>query len=977
MHRTDRPRNPPSGSSTIGAADRSRIRTVLLALAVVLALAGAAPEARAQDRANNPGGDAAGFEAERMLASILRSAPGGIGVVVDRVIVQVNDYILQLTGYSRDELLGKSARIFYPTDEDYEYVGDEKYRQIAEKGTGTVETRWRTKDGAILDVILSSTPLDPDNLAAGVVFTVTDVTEKNRIARDLRSRTRDSLGAMAVFLTFLLVLIAALARTSYVRRRTAEALRRSEERFDLAMLAVNDGIWDWDIPSGRVFFDSRYYTLAGYEPDEFPHVFDEFIKRVHPEDVDLVLSEAKAHLAGQSEVFDVVFRFLRKDRTWMWIRGRGRGVEFDADGKFVRMIGTHTDINDRKQIEEQLRQANLVIENSPAVLFRWKAEEGWPTLMVSENVRQFGYSREELLSGTVSFAGLVFPEDLPRVGAEVRENSEMGLDRFVQEYRIVARDGSVRWVDDRTKVIRDADGRIQEYQGILIDITERKLVEADLERSLNFQSALLDAVPTAVFFKDREGRYQGCNKVFTEIMGVASEHLRGKTVQELWPGDMADTYHRKDLELMEAPVRQTYEYKVKDRNGTERPVIFTKDVFRDERGDVSGIVGAFLDITDRRRAEEELKALNETLEQRIRDRTRELDRMNSSLVSANAELQTTLETLHEAQDSLVQSEKLAALGQLIAGIAHELNTPLGAIVSSNHSMIQLIGTRLQDAARSLSGLSREVLDWFNSALKTALGAVPRTEEPADRYRKRKDLAARLSGSGLRPSARLLEAILDLGLEEGPSLIDLVRDHPDFEDAVDALDTLASIKSMSDIIAVAADKCSNVVSALLYYVRKEDTEESSFRVEIAKELESLLTLYTNKIKHSVRVEKDYRCPGFVKGNRNKLNQVWMNLVQNSLQAMEFRGSLGLTVEERDSMISVSVRDTGPGVPEHLRVKIFEPFFTTKQSGEGTGLGLDICRKIVEKHGGRIELESEPGNTVFRVLLPAWKEDEEKA
>ena len=795
-------------------------------------------------------------------------------------------------------------------------------------------------------------------------------------AQALHSQTRDSLVGMTVLLAFLLVLVGALARTSFVRRRTAEALRRSEERFDLAMLAVNDGIWDWDIPSGRVYFDSRYYTLAGYEPGEFPYVFDEFIRRVHPEDVDLVLSEAKAHLAGQSMVFDVVFRFLRKDRTWMWIRGRGRGVRFDAEGKIVRMIGTHTDVNDRKLVEEMLRQANLVIENSPAVLFRWKAEEGWPTFMVSENVAQFGYSREDLLSGKVLFASLVHPEDLARVGAEVAENSERGLDRFVQEYRILTLDGSVRWVDDRTKVIRDADGRIQEYQGILIDITERKLVEADLERSLNFQSALLDAVPTAVFFKDREGRYQGCNKVFTEIMGVSSEHLRGKTVQELWPGDMAETYHRKDLELMDAPVRQTYEYKVKDRNGTERPVIFSKDVFRDEQGKVAGIVGAFLDISERRRAEEDLKALNETLEQRIRDRTRELDKMNASLLRANEELQNTLETLHEAQDSLVQSEKLAALGKLIAGIAHELNTPLGAIISSNQSMIQLIGNRLQDASRALSGLSREVLDWFNSALKAALGAAPLPEEPAGRYRRRKDLEARLSGSGLRPSGRLLEAILDLRLEGDPAIPDLLRNHPDFKDAVDALDTLASMKTMSDVISIATEKCANVVSALLYYVRKEDAEDASFRVEIAKELESLLTLYANKMKHSVRVEKDYRCPGIVKGNRNKLNQVWMNLIQNSLQAMEFRGSLGLAVEERDAMISVSVKDSGPGVPEHLREKIFEPFFTTKESGEGTGLGLDICRKIVEKHGGRIELESEPGNTVFRVLLPAWKEDEEK-
>ena len=1322
-----------------------------MVLAAVLACGPAVPEIRAQVLQAVPGASASDFQAERLLSSILRSAPGGIGVVVDRVIVQVNDYILQLTGYSREELMGRSARVFYPTDEDYEYVGREKYRQISETGTGTVETRWITKDGKLLDVILSSTPLDASDLGEGVVFTVTDVTEKNRTARALRSRNRDFLLGMTIFLVLQLILIAALARTSSIRRRTAEELREkteeldryfsssldllciadtsgrflrlnpewekvlgypirelegrnfldfvhpedlpgtheavskldaqepilnftnrylckdgsyrwiewrsrpvgstiyaaarditdrldtedrlrlSEERFDLAMLAVNDGIWDWNVPSGAVYFDARYYTIAGYEPDEFPHKFEEFQNRVHPADLESVLAAAQAHLSGRTPVFDIEFRFLRKDGTWMWIRGRGKVVARDGDGNVLRMIGTHTDVTDkrvveeelrksrvtldlvlntipqsvfwkdrggrylgcnqafardvgledparilgktdydlpwtpedaeayraddrevaesgrpkrhiteplqkpdgirlwidttkvplwseagevvgvlgvyedvterklmeerlaestrmlndvidtipvrvfwkdrdgrylgcnrsfaedagkwrpedviglddfalawkdqaeayrtddltvvegdeakinyeepmtsgdgnkwlrtskiplkdsegrsygilgvyediteRRNMEEQLRQANLVVENSPAVLFRWKAEEGWPTLLVTENVAQFGYAREEFLSGDVPFASLVHPEDLLRVAQEVRSNTDQGLDRFEQIYRIVTRDGAVRWVDDRTKVIRDKNGGAVEYQGVLFDITERKQAEAELERSLNFQSALLDAVPTAVFYKDREGRYQGCNKVFTEIMGVASEEIRGKTVQELWPSDMAETYHLKDLELMAAPVRQAYEYRVKDRNGLERPVIFTKDVFRDERGEVAGIVGAFLDITERRRAEEELKALNETLEQRIRDRTRELDRMNSSLVKANEELQTTLETLHEAQDSLVQSEKLAALGQLIAGIAHELNTPLGAIVSSNQSMLQLIGSRLQDASRALAGLSREVLDWFNPALETALAAPPLPEEPAGRYRRRKALVLRLAEGGTPPSERLVEALLDLRLDEDPSIPGLVRDHPDFEEAVDALDTLASIKTMSDVISVAADKCSNVVSALLYYVRREDGEGGSSRVDVVRELESLLTLYTNKTKYGVRIEKEYRCPGSVRGNRNQLNQVWMNLIQNALQAMDFQGTLGLTVDKAETRIVVSVRDTGPGVPEHLRKKIFEPFFTTKKSGEGTGLGLDICRKIVERHGGRIELESEPGNTVFRVFLPEWEGPEE--
>ena len=117
---------------------------------------------------------------DQLLVTILKTAPTGIGMVENRVITSVNDYVLELTGYSRKELIGQSARMLYPTQEDFDYVGREKYRQISQKGTGSVETHWLRKDGVILDVILSSTPLDPKNLSAGVTFTVLDITQRKQ-----------------------------------------------------------------------------------------------------------------------------------------------------------------------------------------------------------------------------------------------------------------------------------------------------------------------------------------------------------------------------------------------------------------------------------------------------------------------------------------------------------------------------------------------------------------------------------------------------------------------------------------------------------------------------------------------------------------------------------------------------------------------------------------------------------------------------
>jgi PAS domain S-box-containing protein len=136
-------------------------------------------------------------ESQEHLQAIFRVAPTGIGVVRNRVLVRVNQRVCEMSGYTEEELLGRSARMLYPTQEDFDYVGREKYRQISEKGSGEVETRWLRKDGSIIDVLMASTPLDPGNLALGVTFTATDITERNSIQVKLRTANRDLLAATA------------------------------------------------------------------------------------------------------------------------------------------------------------------------------------------------------------------------------------------------------------------------------------------------------------------------------------------------------------------------------------------------------------------------------------------------------------------------------------------------------------------------------------------------------------------------------------------------------------------------------------------------------------------------------------------------------------------------------------------------------------------------------------------------------------
>lgn len=139
-------------------------------------------------------------------------------------------------------------------------------------------------------------------------------------------------------------------------------------------------------------------------------------------------------------------------------------------------------------------------------------------------------------------------------------------------------------------------------------------------------------------------------------------------------------------------------------------------------------------------------------------------------------------------------------------------------------------------------------------------------------------------------------------------------------------------------------------------------------DIRESVETVMTLYHNKIKRGVELTTDFKATPSIPCYPDELSQVWTNLIHNALQAMQFRGRLEISIFPENDNIIVAITDNGPGIPKEIQSRIFEPFFTTRARGEGSGLGLDICRKIVEKHKGAIQFDSEPGKTTFKVSLP---------
>jgi PAS domain S-box-containing protein len=254
----------------------------------------------------------------------------------------------------------------------------------------------------------------------------------------------------------------------------------------------------------------------------------------------------------------------------------------------------------QRRAEAQLRQANMVVENSPAVLFRWKAAEGWPVELVSSNVVRFGYSREELLSGAVSYSSMVHPDDLERVAAEVREYTSAGIDRFQQEYRFIARDGGVRWIDDRTVIERDKKGRVTHYQGIVLDITDRKKAEDELRLA---QYCIDNASISIVLFDG--DRIIKANDRMCRNLGYTAGELTGMTLFDIDPLITREKYLELARQIDEDGYNPPFEGWHRRKDGTVFPVELSSSRLSLEGRDL--VISFGQDITLRKKAEEALR----------------------------------------------------------------------------------------------------------------------------------------------------------------------------------------------------------------------------------------------------------------------------------------------------------------------------------------------------------------------------------
>lgn len=413
---------------------------------------------------------------------------------------------------------------------------------------------------------------------------------------------------------------------------------------------------------------------------------------------------------------------------------------------------------------------------------------------------------------------------------------------------------------------------------------------------------LIDNIPDFIYFKDRESRYLNGNDKFYLGLGAQSiEEIVGKSDYDFFDREVADRFREDEQQALQSGEPLSKEEASYDANGRPIHLHTTKSPILDsETGQVVGLVGISRDITEIKRAREELVA------------------QAANLKAQKEELSTTLEQLKQAQSKLVQSEKMASLGVLTAGIAHEINNPINFVYAGVNSM-----------AKDFEDVKRVVED---------MKALAQAPEPA-------------------AAIAQLEAL---------------RQDAGFDEAFEALEeTLKDIK-------LGATRISAIVAGLSKFSRmgKEDFQFAN----IHEEVESALVLLRNKYKSHIKIERDYAqrlpavecCPG-------KLSQAFMNILSNAIDAIDAKsegnagGVITIATRAQGDAVTLSIKDNGTGMSESVRSKIFDPFFTTKAVGKGIGLGMAITHSIIQDHEGQLAVETEEGDgSEFTLTLPVQHE-----
>ncbi len=423
-----------------------------------------------------------------------------------------------------------------------------------------------------------------------------------------------------------------------VAQRSA-SLQASEQRFALAMEATQDGLWDWNVTTGEVYYNPNYWRMLGYDPNELPSRLEAWADLIHPEDRARAISVNQDCIENRCQSFEVEFRLRTKDGGWKWVLGRGRAVERDAQGRALRMVGTHVDATARKLAEQTLEsetaRRRILFEQSPDGVLVIDPRSARFVEFNNAAHRQLGYSREEFAHLTI------FDLEAQETTVETRERIASVLRSGRADFETLqrTRQGEIRNVHVTAQVVNVQGQPV--YHCIWRDVTERKRALDALREERKLMETLLQSLPGIFYlYSYPELRLIRWNKNHETLLNFAPGEIDHRSIFD-WHPPEAKELVRQAVEVVMQQGQSTIESPLLAKEG--RPVPFLMTGVRLELNGQAYLMGVGMDLTARRRAEEEKEKL---------------------------------------QAQLTHSQKMESVGRLAGGVAHDFNNMLQAILGN-------------------------------------------------------------------------------------------------------------------------------------------------------------------------------------------------------------------------------------------------------------------------------------------------------
>jgi PAS domain S-box-containing protein len=432
-------------------------------------------------------------------------------------------------------------------------------------------------------------------------------------------------------------------------QRAEQALRDSEERFRVLFETMAQGVVYQNASGAITSANPAAEAILGLSLDQMQGrtSVDPRWRAVREDGTDFPGEEHPAMVALRTGkavhgVVMGVYHPQSADYRWLLIDAIPQFAAGDTQPSSV--YATFNDITARKRMELELADSHtrlkLALDAARAGVWEWNFHRH-EAIWSEKNYELLGLALGQGTASDDAWLQAVHPDDRTAAMAAIAD----AVNNYKQlnfDFRVVWPDGTVHWLNDRAQLLVDAQGQPERMVGIKVDITERQHAADALQDQVNFLQSLLAAFPNPVFYKDRAGRYIGCNQAFCEFIGRPQAEIVGRTVEDIYAPDLAAIYRQADEQVMARDFRQEYEAQIDHADGRRRDVLFRKAVFRDHSGAVAGLLGFLLDITDRKQTEAQLR----------------------------------------------QAQKMEAIGVLAGGIAHDFNNLLTPIVGYAEMMLE-------------------------------------------------------------------------------------------------------------------------------------------------------------------------------------------------------------------------------------------------------------------------------------------------